>query len=330
MVIGASNSAYVFEQVGSAWTELAQLVANNATPGELFGASVAVFEDTDTIVVGAPTHYGGIYSSSDVGGSAYVFVQVSGPLRWTEQARLSLYPNSSYSFGNTVAISGDSIAATAIHDFEDEELRGAVYVFRRAAGSWSEQERLFPRDDEWFRGVAFSEDSLFVSGDAVAGSSRKRFIDVFMQTGDIWTVHAKLLPSKLDGDLYFPSSSSLAVAADRLVACAYRKAYIIVRSGSSWTEQSKVMCNRHANPDGFCSDLAIMGDTLVVGGNEGTYIFTFADEVWTEQAILRPNDNAGSSVAISSEHSVIIGSPYDDDDDGSGVPSGSVFVYDIN
>jgi len=41
-----SGSAYVFVREGTTWTEQAKLVASDVAPGDWFGVSVAVFEDT--------------------------------------------------------------------------------------------------------------------------------------------------------------------------------------------------------------------------------------------------------------------------------------------
>jgi len=105
------------------------------------GPSVAIFGDT--MVVGARRRTamrraidGNQADNSALNaGAAYVFVR-SGTT-WTQQAYLKA-SNSAASdqFGYSVAISGDTIAVGAIGQSSSS---GAVYVFTRSAGSWSQE-----------------------------------------------------------------------------------------------------------------------------------------------------------------------------------------------
>jgi FG-GAP repeat len=63
---------YVYQRAGDSWEQTAKLTASNSTPGDLFGASVAI--DGDTILVGAPgatigknANQGAVYSFSRTG-----------------------------------------------------------------------------------------------------------------------------------------------------------------------------------------------------------------------------------------------------------------------
>jgi len=77
-----SGSAYVFVRMSEAtWTQQAKLVANDSAPGDEFGVSVAILEDTAVVCARYDD------DNNDDSGSVYVFVR-SGSL-WTEQAKLT-------------------------------------------------------------------------------------------------------------------------------------------------------------------------------------------------------------------------------------------------
>ncbi|MCK9516995.1 MAG: FG-GAP repeat protein [Ottowia sp.] len=118
-------------------------------------------------------------------------------------------------------------------------------------------------------------------------------------------------------------------------------AYIFTRSGSTWTQQAKLVPSDGAANDWFGFLVAISGDgnTTIVGAyqdddngsNSGSaYIFTKSGVTWTQQAKLVPSDGAGGdlfgwSVAISAYGNTAIVGSYLDNDLGSA--SGSVYVF---
>ncbi len=68
-------------------------------------------------------------------------------------------------------------------------------------------------------------------------------------------------------------------------------AYVFVRSGSTWTQQQKLVPSTHLASDAFGSAVAIHADTVVVGsprpGKGSAWVFTRTGTVWTEQDELR-------------------------------------------
>ena len=100
-----------------------------------FGSAVAI--DGDTMVVGADRDD----DKSANSGSAYVFVR-SGST-WTQQQKLTA--SDGYlddNFGNSVAISGDTIVVGAERQGYNE--LGAAYVFVRSGTTWTQQQKLAP------------------------------------------------------------------------------------------------------------------------------------------------------------------------------------------
>ena len=115
-------------------------------------------------------------------------------------------------------------------------------------------------------------------------------------------------------------------------------AYIFVRVGKSWIEQTQLVADDGAAHDNFGGSVAIDGNTVIVGatGDVGAnskqgkaYIFVRNGTQWTQQAQLAANDGAaqdffGKSVAISGD-TVIIGSPFDDV--GANPDQGSAYIF---
>jgi hypothetical protein len=142
--------------VYEASAQQAYLKASNTDDGDVFGFSVAV--SGDTVVVGAPyedsnaTGVNGVQTDNSAtdSGAAYVFVR--GGTTWTQQAYLKASnTGASDLFGNSVAVSGDTVVVGASH--EDSNATGvngdqtnnsatdsgAAYVFVRGGTTWTQQ-----------------------------------------------------------------------------------------------------------------------------------------------------------------------------------------------
>ena len=257
----------------------------------------------DTLVVGASgedsSAAGGEADNSAPGaGAAYVFARAGGV--WTQQAYLKASnAEAGDQFSDSVAISGDTLVVGAI--FEDSSaaggetdnsapFAGAVYVFARAGGVWSQQAYLKASnaegDDIFGRNVAISGDTLVVGANG-------------------------------------EDSSAAGGEADNTVPGA-GAAYVFVRAGGVWTQQAYLKASNAETNDFFGGHVAISGDTLVVGarledssaaggeadnsapGAGAAYVFARAGGVWTQQAYLKASnaessDFFGGSVAISGD-----------------------------
>ena len=127
-----SGSAYVFQQSGGAWSQVAKLSASDGGSSDWMGTSAAI--DGDTIVVSA---YGDDHSSLSNAGSAYVFQKPGGGWsNMTETAKLTASDAGANSyFAGMVDIDGDTIIAGA-RDDASGSYTGAVYVFEEPVGGW--------------------------------------------------------------------------------------------------------------------------------------------------------------------------------------------------
>jgi hypothetical protein len=139
---------------------------------------------------------------------------------------------------------------------------------------------------------------------------------------------------------------SLAVSGDTVVVGARfdedsgnfaGSASVFVRSGTTWTEQAKLVASDEAAYDFFGYSVAIGLDTAVIGafGNDdrgidcgSAYVFLRDGNTWREEAKLvasdgQAGDNFGLSVAVNLD-TVVAGAVGDND---SGEGSGSAYVF---
>jgi hypothetical protein len=143
---GAPNSgaAYVFKRSGTAWAQQAYLKASNPAPDDQYGVPVGV--SGNMAVVGSWREDGsgtGINPLPDdlAGDSGAAFVYTRSGTTWSEQAYLKASNTEpGDSFGQRVAVSGDTVVVAAINEdgsgsgvnpvsSEGANSSGAVYVY---------------------------------------------------------------------------------------------------------------------------------------------------------------------------------------------------------
>ncbi len=253
-------------------------------------------------------------------------------------------------FGFSVFISGDTAVVGAMWDDDNGTDSGAVYVFTRSGGVWTQQAKLLSADgtsnDGFGRSVSVSGDTAVIGawGDADNGTASGSAY-VFVRSNGVWTQQAKLLPADGAGGDWF--GESVSISGDTAIIGARRdtdngsnsgSAYVFVRSGDVWTQQAKLLPTDGADGDWFGFSVSISGDTALIGAfsddnengiNSGsTYVFTRSGGVWTQQVKLLPTDGAGEdwfgwSVSVSGD-TAVIGAHQDGD---NGIHSGSAYVF---
>jgi hypothetical protein len=133
VVIAGSHGggAFVYEEPATGWANTSEPTAVLAIPeGEsYFGTSIAV--SGNTVVVGDPYYRN---SNGQLDGGAFVYILRSGPHTIPISATLTASTAGVADFGISVGISGNSIVAGANGT---SSLAGAVYVFVKPAGGWT-------------------------------------------------------------------------------------------------------------------------------------------------------------------------------------------------
>jgi hypothetical protein len=345
----ASGAVYVFERNKGEWRQQAYLKAGNAGAGDWFGTRVAL--EGNTLAVGASGEDSSLAgvdppapdndAESDAG-AVYVFTR-SGDA-WSQQAYLKASnPGAGDYFGQDVALSRNTLAvgvwsedssATGIGGSQNDDGAadsGAVYVFTRDAGTWSQQAYLKADNadaGDWFGGrVALSGDLLAVGASGESNSARG--VD----------------PGGEDDDSAGGSGA----------------AYVYSRSGTTWSRDAYLKASNAEVLDSFGLSLALTGDVLAVGapweqsnatgvgGNQdnngasdsgAVYVFSRGSGGWKQRAYLKASntsglDQFGSAVALSPD-TLVVGARLEDgdatgvdgdQDDDSATDSGAGYVF---
>ena len=337
----SAGAAYIFTKSGSTWSQQAKLTASDAATNDFFGYSVSLSSDGSTALVGAS------YKSSSTG-AAYIFTK-SGST-WTEQAKLTASDAADYDrFGWSVSLSSDGSTALVGVSYKSSAT-GAAYIFTRSGSTWTQQAMITAGDaatGHYFgHSVSLSSDGSTALVGAYGKSSNTGAAYIFTKSGSTWTQQQNITASdaSIAGDYFGWSVSLSADGSTALVGASYKSsytgaAYIFTRSGSTWTQQSKLTASDAATNDffGYSVSLSSDGSTALVGArgkssNTGAaYIFTRSGSTWTQQAKLTASDaatvdNFGYSVSLSTDGSTVLVGAYQEDPSSISA-AGSAYFY---
>lgn len=133
---GDTGAAYVFTNSGGIWAEQGKLEPTVGNTNDSFGQSVGISADGSVVAVGAP--FGGAQAE----GVAHVYIRVGGI--WISQTELTASDMSAGDeFGQSVSVSSDGsrllVGAQGVTNNS-----GAAYLYGRAAGNWTELQKVRP------------------------------------------------------------------------------------------------------------------------------------------------------------------------------------------
>jgi len=251
--------------------------------------------------------------------------------------------------GESVSVRGDTAVVGAPQDDDNGTDAGAAYVFVRTGASWSEQQKLTASDgaadDRFGYSVSVSGDTAVVGAhcdDDNGVDSGSAY--VFARSGMSWSEQTKLTASDAAADDHFGRCVSVS-GNTALVGMPYDddngtdsgSAYVFVRLGASWSEQTKLTASDGAANDWFGLSVSLSGDTALVGAHcdddngadsGSAYVFVRSGASWSEEPKLTASDGAagdyfGYSVSVSGDTAVM--GAYGDED--SGADSGSAYVF---
>jgi hypothetical protein len=334
-----SDPVYISERLSDMVASIGYLKASNTMPygyfGDMFGYSVSLSADGNTLAVGAieeDSNAVGIGGSefrdtAKNSGAVYLFVRTGH--NWSQQAYIKAsntgaddWFGSALSLsadGNTLAVGayGEDSNATGIDGDQgnnNADNSGAAYVFARAGEDWTQQAYIKASNtdaDDWF-GSALS---LSADGNTLAIGAHGEESNV---TGII-------------GDQTNNTADNSGAA------------YIFARTGEGWLQQAYIKASNKAENDGFGYSLSLSGDgkTLAVsasgedsnatgiGGDQtnndaedsgAVYLFVRTAEDWFQQAYIKASntveyDEFGYSLSLSADGStLVVGAPYEQSD----------------
>ncbi|MFI5307859.1 MAG: FG-GAP repeat protein [Polyangiales bacterium] len=197
-------------------------------------------------------------------------------------------------------------------------------------------------NDHFGMAVAVSGDTAVIG--AEGDSSKHGAAYVYLRNGQSWTLQQKLVAADgANGDEF---GHAVAIDGNTVVVGAYGdddnadlsgSAYVFVRSGTTWTQQQKLLATGGFAGDEFGASVAISGDTALIGAflrdDNGTssgaaYVLTRSGATFTQQQKLLAsdgvaNDEFGASVALQGD-TALIGAFGSSD---HGTSSGAAYVF---
>jgi len=364
-----SGAVYVFTRNGTTWTQQAYIKASNtgkagegqlAGDGDQFGFSLALSGDGNTLAVGAISEDSAAQQingnqgddSAQSAGAVYVYARTGST--WAQQAYVkSANMGAGDGLGFSVALSfdGNTLAAAAFDedgggrginppDNTESQNSGALYVFTRQGGTWSQQAYIKGSKGETSDGFGFAT-AISDDGNTIAVGS-----------GDEACLTPGIDPPGCADDAPPNRGANIWVGA----------AYVFVRTGTTWSEQTfiKAPNARPYNSFGVRLDLSGDGNTLAVssylednGGrgirpptvqqfliqdilngwrehrNEAeesgaVYFYTRSGTRWTAGAWVKAanadaGDEFGSSVALSTDGHVMVVGAHGEDSAATGI-----------
>ena len=179
------GAVYVFTSHRGTWSQAAVLTAPDVAGGYL-GSGLAI--SGDRIAAGAPG------DGTDSQGSVYIYTGAGRD--WSEPVELTASDGDNGWLGNTVQLSGNTLAASAQQAGGGQ---GAVYVYTDNLGTWSEPTELTASDGDGQLGssLAFSGDLLAADAPG-AGTDSQGAVYIYRGRGLSWSDPVEVTVS--DGD----------------------------------------------------------------------------------------------------------------------------------
>ncbi len=263
------GSAYIFIREDGLWTEQAKLTASDGGAGDNFGNSVSI--SGDYAVVGSPKGSGNWFLQ----GAAYIFVRTG--TNWVQQAKLNASDGliGDY-FGTSVSINNDYIIAGAPNAQITYANQGAAYVFARTGTTWAQQAKLTYPSGQF---NDYFGNSVSINGNyAFAGAPyfdwffpNQGSVFIFIRSGTTWTFQMKVEATDGAADDYF--GSGISIDGDyAIIGAPYDDgafvnqgaAYIFLRSGTTWTQQTKLIADDNQLNANYGNSVSINGQYAAV------------------------------------------------------------------
>ena len=308
----AAGAVYVYVRDGGAWAREAYIKASNPGQNDQFGAVLALSADGHTLAVGAQFEDGGATGTNGnqadesvaEAGAAYVFTRSAGV--WSQQAYIKASNTGGAedgdTFGFSLALSDDGHTLAVGAPSEDSHASGvngsqqdnsaasagAVYVFTRAGGTWSQQ--AYIKSDA---PPPLTAGDLFGYAVGLSADGSTLGIGVYDEAGS-----SNVINGPIDGQ----AGGSGAV-------------YVFTRHGATWSREAYLKASTPDRGDSLGAWVAVSddGQTLAAGaldedtpatgidtvksGNSeldlssgAAYVFTRTGTTWSQQASFKASN----------------------------------------
>jgi len=328
-----AGATWVYTRSGGVWSQQGSKLVGNDTIGTNVqqGYSVAISSDGNTAIVG------GYLDNSSVG-AAWVYTRSGGV--WSQQGSKLVGTGvvGTAWQGTSVAIAADGNTAI-VGGFFDNSQAGAVWVYTRSGGVWSQQGSKLVGTGAvgaaWQgRSVAISADgnTAFVGGPS--DNSSAGAVWVYTRSGGVWSQQgSKLVGTGAVGAAGQGGSVTISADGNTAIVGGYNDnsgagaAWVYTRSGGVWTQQGSKLVGAGAvgaSWQGNSVAISADGNTAFVGGPGdnslagAAWVYTRSGGVWSQQGTKLVGTGAvgaawqGGSVAISGDGTTaIVGGPID-------------------
>jgi hypothetical protein len=304
------GATWVYKRSNGVWTQQGdKLVGNDAVGQANQGQSVALSGDGSTAIVGGPGDYNPALNGPM--GAAWVYTRNGGI--WTQQGSKlvgSEALNTPPGQGSSVALSADGNTAI-VGGSSDRGQTGAVWVFTRSNGVWTQQgSKLIgtgtvgPQPAAQGSSVALSADGDTAIVGGPGDNLNTGAAWVFTRSSGVWTQQGdKLVGTGAVGNA--DQGTSVALSADGNTAVVggpgdspdrggnpIGATWVFTRSNGVWTQQGTKLAGTDAVGNyveqGRSVALSGDGNTAIVGGygDNGSigaaWVFTRSNGVWTQ------------------------------------------------
>ena len=333
----------------SSVTQEAKIQSSDIASGDNFSYDVDISTDGNTVAVGSL-----LGTSDSQKGAGYIFTR-SGTT-WSQEAKLQPSDVAASDYvGTAISISGDgnTLVINARGHDSGQTNAGAAYIFTRSGTTWSQEAKLVASSQGQYYNfgvdVAISRDGDTVvvgsDGDSTGGAQAGSAY-VFTRSGTTWSQQAYIQCSDRAANDYFGQYLEVSSNGNDAIIGVRNKsgggaAYVFTRSGTTWSQQAKIVSSDLQTGDDFGANVDISDDgaTVIVGAtNEDTgatnvgaaYIFTRSGTTWSQQQKIQASDkeiydNFGATVGLDTTGDLaIVGARYEDTDYGN---AGAAYVF---
>ena len=310
---------------------------------QLFGSSVAI--SGDLLVVGANRDAANPAVDPE-SGAAYVY-RLTNQV-WQQEGKLVASDRSANDhFGTSVAADGTTIVVGAENQ---DDGRGAAYVYVYAAGFWTQQQILTASTREK---LDFFGTSVGIDGDTIVVGVPKLDgivgdvggVVVYDRTAGVWSETQVLYatdfaPLDLFGVSVDIDGTTIAVGAsgEDDAGSGAGAGYIFTLNAGTWSQQAKLQASDGDTADAAGSAIAVSGEFAIVGApaDDGTggidsgsaYVWEREGTSWNQQQKVEASDaeasdRFGSAVSIDGTR-FAVAAAYDDD---TATDAGAVYTF---
>jgi len=317
-----------------------KIIASDGAQNDRFGKDVAISGDGLYAIGGATYEADG----GSRAGAAYIFVKSGGS--WSQQQKIVASDAATeHWFGNAVAINSDgtyAVVGAYQHDIYGSNA-GAAFIFTRSGSTWTQQQRIVSSS---FTATGYFGSDVSINGDGTyvaVGAMGENAVEVFTRSGSTWSFQARCQASDGAHNTSFGTTVEISRDGTHLITGDNNKAgggaaYVFTRSGTSWSQQAKLVSTDLESADYFGYDVALNSDgTYAVVGSAfedtgqtsagSAYVFTRSGSTWTQQAKIQASDVTGSAffgsgTSMNSNGTFIIVGAY-----GLNSRIGSVYIF---